>query len=377
MATQEIFGAGANPDFSGDAEEGTGYHAVNASRGPIPMRVSAADAYLKVARGRANLRVITGAHVRRITFDGHRATGAEFDLRGVRTAVTARRQVILSSGAIGSPQLLQLSGIGDPEHLRSLGIAVVVPLAAVGENLQDHLQLPMRFRFKPRTIGETMQNVYRRFMLAFSGLIIGTGPTYGVTNFGIFARTNPSLPQPDVQFHVHASGGALTSSDRFSSLTIAGWQLQPTSRGRIRLRSTDPAAAPAIFANYLGTEVDRQAAITIQRLARRMCEHAALRPYIIDEVAPGRAIQSDAELLDFARQTGETTYHPVGTCRMGGDAESVVDPRLRVRGVEGLYVADASIMPTVISGNPNVPCVMIGEKASDIVVEDERNGGGC
>jgi len=370
-ATQEIFGTGANPDFSGDAEDGAGYYAVNASRGLIPRRVSAANAYLKEARGRPNLSVITDAHVRRITFDGRRATGAEYEHHGVRASATARRQVVLSAGAIGSPQLLQLSGIGDPEHLRSLGIAVVLPLSAVGENLQDHLQLPSRFRFKPRTVGEKAQNVCRRFLLAFSGLIIGTGPTYGTTNFGIFARTDPKLPQPDAQFHVHPSGGSFLSADRFSSLTIAGWQLQPTSRGRMRLRSADPTAPPAIFANYLSTEVDQRAAVTILRIARRLSESAALRPYIVDKLTPGRGVQSDAEFLDFARQTAETTYHPVGTCRMGADPDSVVDPRLRVRGIEGLYVADASIMPTVISGNPNVPCVMIGEKASDIIVEDE------
>jgi choline dehydrogenase len=371
-ATQEIFGTGANPDFSGDAEEGAGYYAVNASRGLIPMRVSAADAYLKHARRRSNLRIITNAHVRRINFDGRRATGAEFDHDGVRTTVIVRRQVILSTGTIGSPQLLQQSGIGDPDHLRSLGISVVLPLTAVGENLQDHLQLPSRFRFNAHTFGEKMHNVYRRLLLACSGLIVGTGSTYGTTNFGIFARTDPKLPQPDTQFHVHPSGGSLILPDRFSSLTIAGWQLQPTSRGRIRLRSAEPGAPPAIFANYLSTDVDQQAAITILRLTRRMSEHAALRPYIVDELTPGRALQSDAELLDFARQTGETTYHPAGTCRMGADPESVVDPRLRVRGIERLYVADASIMPTVISGNPNVPSVMIGEKAADMIIEDER-----
>jgi choline dehydrogenase len=371
-ATHEIFGTGANPDFSGDAEEGAGYYAVNASRGLMPRRVSVANAYLKDASKRPNLRIITDAHVRRITFDGRRATGAEFEHHGIPATVTARRQVILSAGTIGSPHLLQLSGIGDPQHLQSIGIPVVLPLPAVGENLQDHLQLPSRFRFKPRTFGEKMQNIYRRFMLALSGVIVGTGPTYGTTNFGIFARTDKKLPQPDTQFHVHPSGGALLSPDRFSSLTIAGWQLQPTSRGRIRIRSASPSASPAIIANYLSTEVDQHAAIAILRLARRMSQHAALSPYIVDELTPGHGVQSDAELLDFARQTGETTYHPAGTCRMGADADSVVDPRLRVRNTEGLYVADASIMPTVISGNPNVPSVMIGEKASDMIIEDER-----
>lgn len=372
-AAQETLGIGANPDFNGATQEGVGYYAVNISRGLLPMRVSAASAYLKKAHRRPNLHVITDARVRHITFDGRRATGAVYEHDGVRVTATARRQVILSAGSIGSPQLLQLSGIGDPGHLRSLGIEVVVAQPAVGENLQDHLQIVSGYRFKTLTSFETVQNVYRRFLLALSGMVMRTSRRYGATNFGMFVRTDPKLTRPDTQFHVHPSGGGLRSSDRFSALTIAGWQLRPRSRGQIQIRLADPLTPPAIFANYLSSEIDQRAAVEILRIARRLSESDALRRYIVEERAPGPSLQSDAELLDFARQTGETTYHPVGTCRMGGDADSVVDPRLRVRGVEGLYVADASIMPTVISGNTNVPSVMIGEKASDIIVEDERH----
>jgi choline dehydrogenase len=373
LAAQETLGVGENRDFDGASQDGAGYYAVNVSRGLIPMRVSAASAYLKEARRRPNLRIITGAHVHRITFDGRRATGVVYEEGGVRAAATARRQVILSAGSVGSPQLLQLSGIGNAEHLRSLGIDVVVPLPAVGENLQDHLQITSRFRFNPRTLPGKVRNAYRKFMLAFQGMIMQTGLHYGATNFGIFARTDPSLSQPDVQFHVHPAAGSLVSPSQFSVLSISGWQLRPASRGRIMLRSADPLAPPAIFANYLASEIDQRVAVATLRIARRLTESSALRPYIVERWHPHPSVQSDSELLDFARQTGETTYHPVGTCRMGGDADSVVDPRLRVRGVEGLYVADASIMPTVISGNTHVPSVMIGEKASDIVVEDERN----
>lgn len=371
-AAQEVLGVGENRDFSGPFQDGAGYYAVNVSRGLIPMRVSAASAYLKAARGRPNLRIITDAHVRRITFDGRRATGIEYDHAGLRATATARRQVVLSAGSIGSPHLLQLSGIGDPEHLRSFGIDVVIPLPAVGENLQDHLQIPSRFRFNARTLGEKVQNVYRKFMLSFEGMIMQTGLRYGATNFGIFARTDPKLTRPDVQFHVHPGSGSFMTPERFSSMTISGWQLQPQSRGRIALRDADPLAPPAIFPNYLSTETDQRAAVSILRIVRRLTESSAVRPYIVEQWSPDPTLQSDAELLDFARQTGETTYHPVGTCRMGSDPGSVLDPRLRVRGIEGLYVADASIMPTVISGNPNVPSVMIGEKASDIIIEDER-----
>jgi choline dehydrogenase len=372
-AAQETFGIGANRDFNGASQEGAGYYAVNVSRGLIPMRVSAAAAYLKEVRRRPNLRVITDAHVRGITFHGRRATGVVYEQGGVRATATARRQVVLSAGAIGSPQLLQLSGVGDPELLRSLGIEVVVPLPAVGENLQDHLQISSRFRFNARTFGEKMQNACRRFLLAFQGMIMQTGLNYAATNFGIFLRTDPGFTRPDVQFHVHPAQGSLRSPDRFSVLSISGWQLRPESRGRITIRNADPLAPPAILANYLSSEVDQRVAIATLRIARRLSESSVLRPYIVEQWLPPAGAISDAELLDFARHTGETTYHPVGTCRMGGDASSVVDPRLRVRGVEGLYVADASIMPTLISGNTHVPSVMIGEKASDLIIEDERN----
>jgi choline dehydrogenase len=374
-AAQETLGVGESRDFSGAAQDGAGYYAVNISRGLIPLRASASAAYLKEARRRPNLRIITDAHVCRITFNEGRATGVEYERGGGRSEATARRQVILSAGSIGSPQLLQLSGIGNAEHLRSLGIQVVVPLSAVGENLQDHLQIGSRFRFAAHTINQRVQNVCRKFLLAFQGMIMQTGLYYAATNFGIFARTDPSLMRPDVQFHVHPGAGPFRSPDRFSILSISGWQLQPHSRGRILLRSADPHAPPAIFANYLSSEIDQRAAVTVLRIARRLAGSSALRPYIVEQLQPSPAAQSDAELLDFARQTGETTYHPAGTCRMGADAGSAVDPRLRVRGVRGLYVADASIMPTLISGNPNVPSVMIGEKASDIIIEDEREAG--
>jgi choline dehydrogenase len=369
-AAQETLGVGANDDFNGVAQDGVGYYAANVSRGVIPRRMSAAAAYLKEARKRPNLRVITDAHVHHITFDGRRATGVVYEQGGQRATATAARQVILSAGSIGSPQILQLSGIGDPEHLRSLGIAVVVPLSAVGENLQDHLQIPMRFRFHARSLAEKIQNVWSKFATAFSGNMMGTGPRYGATNFGMFWRSDPELTQPDLQFHIHPWSSSLLTSERFSGLSVSGWQLRPESRGRVRIRDTNPLAPPAISANYLSTEVDQRAAVTVLHTVRRLSASGALRPYIVEETSPGASVQSDADLLGYAQQISETTYHPVGTCRMGADAESVVDARLRVRGVEGLYVADASIMPTVISGNTNLPAVMIGEKAADIVAED-------
>jgi choline dehydrogenase len=371
-AAQETLGIGENSDFNGESQDGAGYYPVNVSRGRIPTRVSAASAYLKEARGRPNLRIITEAHIRRIIFDGRRATGVEYERGGVRAVATAGRQVILAAGSIGSPQLLQLSGIGDPDHLRRLGIDVIVPLAAVGKNLQDHLQLPSRFRFDSRTITGRVNHAWRKILLACHGMLLQTGLHYGAMNFGLFARTDPSLTRPDVQFHVHPAAGSLLKPEHFSIVSVSGWQLRPESRGSITLRSADPLVPPAILANYLSSEADQHVAVATLRMARRLSESSALRPYIVEQLHPSPSLQSGAELLDFARHMGETTYHPVGTCRMGADAGSVVDPRLRVRGVKGLYVADASIMPTLISGNTNVPAVMIGEKASEIIIEDER-----
>lgn len=373
-AAHEALGIRETHDFDGASQDGAGYYAVNVSRGLVPARVSAARAYLREARRRPNLQIITDAHIHRITFDGRRATGVVYERGGFRLSATARRQVILSAGSIGSPQLLQLSGIGDPETLRSLGIEVIVPLPEVGKNLQDHLQIGSGFRFKTGAIGSTLRHVYRKYLLAFHGMILQTGLHYGATNIGLFARTDPKLTRPDVQFHVHPEAGSLLSPEQFSILTISGWQLRPESRGRITLRSADPLAPPMIFANYLSSELDQRVAVATLRIARRLAVSGALRPFIVQQTHPAATLRSDAQLLDFARQTGETTYHPVGTCRMGADPASVVDPRLRVRGARGLYVADASIMPTLISGNTHLPCVMIGEKASDLIVEDERGG---
>lgn len=374
-AAREVLSVKENLDFNGARQEGVGYYPVNVTGWLFPARATASRAYLQAARLRGNLRVIADAHVCRVTFDGRRATGVVYEQAGVPKAATAQRQVILSAGSIGSPQLLQLSGIGNPEELRRLGIEVVAALPAVGENLQDHLQIGSRFRFRARTLRENTRNVWQRIFMAVEGYALRIGTEYGATNFGIFARTAEGLSRPDIQFHVHPCAGPLRSADRFSTLSISGWQLRPESRGRIALFTADPLMPPAISANYLSSEVDQRFAVTILRLTRRLTQSNALQPYRIEAVHPGAEVHSDADLLDFARATGETTYHPVGTCRMGADVGSVVDPRLRVRGVERLYVADASIMPTVISGNTNLPSVMIGERASDLIMEDERRPG--
>jgi choline dehydrogenase len=372
-AALEKLGIQPTNDFNGPMQEGAGYYHVNVSRGRLPARVSSATAYLKDASKRPNLQITTDALVHRIVFDGTRATGVVYETGGKMQRATARRQIVLSAGAICSPHILQLSGIGDGELLSRYGLNVVSDRPAVGQNLQDHLQIPSVYRVNVRTVNDKVRHIFHQMLRVFEGVFMGTGAYYGITNFGILARTDPSVTRPDVQFHVHAVSGSLKSVDRFSGMSVKVCQLRPESRGHIELRSLDPRTPPAIFANYLDTETDRRIVVKALRIARLLSNSLAVSPYIEEERRPGLKVQTDDGFLDHARRTGETTYHPVGTCRMGADDASVVDPRLRVRGVEGLYVADASIMPALISGNTHLPSVMIGEKASDMIVEDEQN----
>jgi choline dehydrogenase len=360
-----------NEDFNGPTQAGFGYHSVNISRGLIPIRVSAAAAYLKKARSRRNLSLLTGAFVQRIDIEDRRATGVLYKTGGVLHRATAARQIILAAGAICSPHLLQVSGIGDGHLLRKFDIQVVHDLPAVGRNLQDHLQTSSIYRLNVPTFKDRARAVYNKVATAFEGLIMRTGAYYGVSHFGLFACVDGGT-RPDIQFHVHPAYGSFTQSDSFFGLSVSACQLRPESRGYIQLTSPDPRIAPAIYANYLSTNVDRRVTVAGLRLSRQLARTAALSRYIAEERQPGADAQSDEEFLAYARQNGSTTYHPVGTCRMGSDPQSVVDPRLRVRGIQGLYVADASIMPTLISGNTHLPSVMIGEKASDLIVDDEK-----
>lgn len=368
VAARELLGIPETLDHNGPSQDGAGYYHVNVSRGRMPVRVTAARAYLKK---RPNLHVVTGAIVQRIIFDGKRATGVVYKNGSAIRSARAHR-VVLAAGVIGSPQLLQVSGIGEPELLRSLGVDVVQSAPAVGHNLQDHLQTWMVHRLNVETVNDKVRTIFGKLRTAFEGLLMQTGAYYGVTNFGMFVRTQPGLTRPDAQFHVHPASGSFREPHPFSGITVGACQLRPESRGSVRIKSSDAQVAPVIQANYLDTELDRRVMISILKICRQLADSAILRRYIVEERQPGPAVQTDEELLDYVRTYSGTTYHPVGTCRMGADATSVVDPRLRVRGVDGLYVADASIMPTLTSGNTHVPTVMIGEKASDMIVEDER-----
>ena len=363
-------GIARTADFNGETQEGVGYYRLFTRNG---WRSSSATAYLRPAERRANLRVETDAHVTRILFDGRRAMGVAFR-RGGRTVHVRAREVILSAGAIQSPQLLQLSGVGPAAMLNALGIPVVHELPGVGENLQDHLQLRLMYKCtRPITTNDDLATWGGKLRIGAQWLFTRKGPlAIGINQAGLFARVLPESKSPDVQFHFATLSAELAGArpHPWSGFTMSVCQLRPASRGTVRIRSTDPFEPPAIQPNYLSTELDRRCAIAGVRLARALAATEALKPYVAAEYRPGEETTSDDEILQFARNYGATIFHPVGTCKMGGDAMAVVDARLRVHGIAGLRVADCSIMPTLVSGNTHAPAVMIAEKASQMLLED-------
>ena len=353
----------ANDDFNGAEQEGAGLYQVTQRGG---RRVSAASAFLRPARRRKNVETWTGAHVTRVLIEAGRAVGVEM-VRGGRTErVRAEREVILSGGAVNSPQLLMLSGIGPAEHLAAHGIVVVADRPEVGENLQDHLIVGIRYRLKtPVSLinAESPSNV-AQYLTRRRGML-----TSNVAEAGLFARTRTGAPTPDLQFHV---APVLFEDHGLTPPTEHGFSLGPTlvateSRGRIRLGAADPLAAPEIDPGALTEAADVASLVEGVRLAREIAHEAALDEFRGEEIAPGAASTSRAEVERYVRQTCETLYHPVGTCRMGADPASVVDLDLRVRGVDGLRVIDASVMPTIPNGNTNAPTMMIAEKAADLI----------
>ena len=361
-------GVPRNDDFNGARQEGVGYYQLFTRNG---LRCSTAVGYLRPARKRPNLEVRTGALVTRVLFEGTRAAGVEYRHGNALRQAHAAREVILCAGAVQTPQLLQLSGVGPAALLREHGIPIVAELPGVGENLQDHLQLRLLYRVsKPITTNDDLRSLAGRARIALEWLLRRSGPlAVGINQGGLFTRLMPGERTPDIQFHfgtlsADVSGGA---PHPWPGCTFSVCQLRPASRGSIRIASPDPAAAPSIRANYLASETDRRYAVASLRYARRLAATAALAPYLVEEIRPGPEVESDAALLDSARRFGQTIFHPVGTCRMGTDAMAVVDPRLRVRGVPGLRVADASIMPAIVSGNTNAAVIMIAEKAADMI----------
>ena len=371
FAACENQGLPRNPDFNGATQEGAGYFQTTSRKG---IRVSAAKAYLRPARRRPNLQIETGAQATRILFDGPRASGVAFRQNGTDREAMARAEIVLCGGAINSPQLLELSGIGDVERLRDLGIGPRHHAPKVGENLQDHYQVRLVMRTKhPVTINDQYNDPLRRIAMGVQYILRRRGPlTVSAGMAGAFFRTRPELALPDIQVHfvpfsTDRMGEALHP---YSGFTTSVCQLRPESRGHVHAVSPDPFAAPEIRANYLSAEEDRRTVVAGLHRLREYVGAEPLRSEWAEETIPGPAIATDDALLAYAREFGTTIYHPTCTCAMGPNDDDVVTPRLQVRGVEGLRVADGSIMPHVISGNTNAPIMMIGEKAADMILED-------
>ena len=372
IAAAEEIGIPRNDDFNGATQEGAGYFQLTARNG---RRCSAAVAYLNPAKRRPNLRIATGALVHRIVVEDGRATGVELSADGATQRVRAAGEVLLSAGALNSPHLLELSGVGRGEVLQDIGVPVVQELPGVGENLQDHLQARSVYKCSRPTLNDEVNHPVRKVMIGLEYMLRRRGPmSMGASQACIFARTHPSMETPDVQFHIQPLSADKPGDGlhRYSAFTASVCQLRPESRGRVVTRSSDPRQAVAIHPNYLATLTDQRCIVDGMKLARRLAATRALSPFIVEELVPGPSVRTDEELLESARDTATTIYHPVGTCRMGTGPGAVVDARLRVRGVRGLRVVDASIMPTLVSGNTNAPAIMIGEKAASMVLEDAR-----
>ncbi|MFT4098562.1 MAG: FAD-dependent oxidoreductase [Rhodoblastus sp.] len=375
IAAAEKLGVPANPDFNGARQEGVGYYQLTTRNG---LRTSAAKAYLKPARGRANLDVITDAQATGIIFENGRAAGVRFRRGGVDEEIRASRGVILSAGALQSPQLMMLSGIGPADHLRAHGVDVRVDRPAVGRNLQDHLQFRLIYRCtKPITTNDELRSLFGRMRIGLQWFFLRSGPlAIGINQGGLFTRVMPGATTPDIQFHIATLSADMAGAKPhpFSGFTLSVCQLRPESRGHIELASADPLAAPRMFANYLDAATDRECAVRAISFARRLAQTEPLKGLVAEEIKPGPAAKTDADILDFARANGATIFHPSGTCRMGDDDEAVVDPRLKARGVDGLWIADCSVMPRLVSGNTNLPAIMIGERAAEMILADATGG---
>ena len=361
-----------NPDYNGEEQEGVGYFQLTAKDG---LRCSSAKAYLAPIRDRGNLSILTGFLTSRVLFEAKSAVAVEGKRNGEKLVVRARREIILSAGAIGSAQIMMLSGIGEGEQLSRNGISVVHDNSAVGKNLQDHLQARPVYKCRVPTINTRTRGLVNVARIAAEYALKRTGPMTMAASLGTgYLKTRPELETPDIQFHVQpfSADNPTTGVDRFDAFTASVLQLRPESTGEIRLKSPDPHEHPAIHPNYLSTQLDQDTIVEGIRLARRICRQDAIDELITEEHAPGRHVDDDDYdgLLDWARNTATTIYHPTGTCRMGVDDKAVVDPRLKVRGVDKLRIADCSVMPTIVSGNTNAPAIMIGEKASDMIQED-------
>ena len=364
-------------DYNGADQEGAGYFHQTAKGG---FRCSSARAFLNPAKKRPNLEVITHAHTEQLIFDPQddkRVVGVRYSTKGQTHEVRLNPggEVILSAGAIGSPQILELSGIGRGDVLQKAGVAVRHELPGVGECLQDHLQIRLVYEVNAETLNDAINRFVPRMGIGLNYVLFRKGPmSLGASQVCIFAKSMEGLETPDIQFHFQPLSADKPGIEMhpFSGITSSVCQLRPESRGHIHIASPNASDYPKIVPNYLSATADQLCAIRAVKFARAMTETKALSPFIVREHVPNNNPQTDEELLDCARNISQTIYHPTSTCRMGNDDLAVVDDRLRVRGISGLRVADASIMPDIVSGNTNAPTIMIGEKASDMILEDRK-----
>jgi choline dehydrogenase len=367
-------------DFNGARQEGAGYFQLNTWKG---WRCSTAKAYLGPARRRPNLRVETEAQATGVVFEGRRAVGVRYRQRGETKTARARAEVLLAAGALQSPQLLQLSGVGPRALLERHGIAPVHHLPGVGENLQDHLQVRLIYECtRPITTNDELNSLAGKLKIGLQWLLWRSGPlAIGINQAGCFMRAlrdadgRAVAATPDIQFHVATLSAEMAGGTvhPFSGFTMSVCQLRPEARGQVQIRSADPFEAPSMQPNYLSTELDRRTTVAAVKAARAIAAAPAMRPYVKREFKPGPEATTDADLLGFCRDHGATIFHPSGTCKMGSDPLAVVDARLRVHGLDGLRVVDCSVMPTLVSGNTNAAVVMTAEKAADMIRADARS----
>lgn len=367
-AAEEI-GIPRTEDFNDGDNEGSGYFPVTQRRG---VRWNARKAFLNPARNRPNLRIITGVQVERLGMDGRRVTGVDCVAGQNRSHFAARREVVLSAGAIGTPHILELSGIGDPSILAQHGVPTRHALRGVGENLQDHLQLRTVWKVSgTKTLNDRVASVFGKAAIGLEYVLRRSGPmSMAPSQLGIFCRSSEREASANIEFHVQplsldSFGSPLHS---YSGMTVSVCNLRPESRGSVHLREGDPKGAPRISPRYLSTEQDRVVAVESLQMARKLMHSTAMQNYTPEEVLPGAALETHDALVEAAGQVGTTIFHPVGTARMGDDDLAVVDNDLRVHGLSGLRIVDASVMPTIVSGNTHAPVTMIAEKAADMIL---------
>lgn len=373
-ASEEI-GIPFNADCNGEKQEGVGYFQQTTHKG---FRRSSYRSFLnRKVRARKNLTIMTSTQISKVIFDGSKAIGVECiqNKRKASLTIHAKKEIILSAGAISSPQILQLSGIGDKDLLNKLGIKTIHHNPAVGKNLQDHLQIRLVYKTNTRTLNDELNTWWKKALIGVQYILFRTGPLT-LSASQVFAFTNTALDgsRPNIQFHMQP-----LSADKpgdgvhpFSAFTMSVCNLRPESRGEVSINSSNPEDLPTIIPNYLSTESDRKVAIESIKVARKIAQANSIKEHILDEFVPGNSLSSDDELLEVARNHSQSIYHPVGTCKMGHDKESVVDDQLRVHGIKNLRVVDASIMPELVSGNTNAPTMMIAEKAAEMILNNSH-----